>query len=282
MTLLHCVAPCTRSTSSRTTLRHSLTHTTPHLQMMDELVLQNQVKMSTSSSLGQTVWVYRGSMWAYPWYTSVRKTLEDPAYSDWYVKFKPEGPWYSDKCDKVNTTDCSDLYHNQEQSPGYVRDHCSPQHPNPDSCFHTPTATPPVNLSIHSMLCPTHTESAWPLTRSPTRSARSFRPFCHPPNQPSRSIVRRATPSSLAPLPRFAPYLIPSALHSFVGRRPPRSPPPPSRTPLAAPRRRRLRCAELRLRERRPLWVLRLESLEHDGGPRADLPRMVSRRKRDK
>ena len=40
----------------------------------------SQVKMSTSSSLGQTVWVYRGSMWAYPWYTSVRKTLEDPAY----------------------------------------------------------------------------------------------------------------------------------------------------------------------------------------------------------
>jgi hypothetical protein len=37
--------------------------------MMDEVVLQNQVKMSTSSSLGQTVWVYRGSMWAYPWCT---------------------------------------------------------------------------------------------------------------------------------------------------------------------------------------------------------------------
>ena len=50
--------------------------------MLDEVVLQNQVKMSTSSSLGQTVWVYRGSMWAYPWYTSVRKTLEDPAYQD--------------------------------------------------------------------------------------------------------------------------------------------------------------------------------------------------------
>ena len=51
--------------------------------MLDEVVLQNQVKMSTESSLGQTVWVYRGSMWAYPWYTSVRKTLEDPAYHDW-------------------------------------------------------------------------------------------------------------------------------------------------------------------------------------------------------
>merc|ERR1719331_1751610 len=87
--------------------------------MRDEEVLQNQVKMSTSASLGQTVWVYRGSMWAYPWYTSVRKTLEDPAYSDWYIKFKPQGPWYSKKCDAVNKTDCSDAYHNQEQSPGY-------------------------------------------------------------------------------------------------------------------------------------------------------------------
>ena len=31
--------------------------------MRDEAVLQKQVVMSTSSSLGQTVWVYRGSMW---------------------------------------------------------------------------------------------------------------------------------------------------------------------------------------------------------------------------
>ena len=61
--------------------------------MNDEELLQQQVEMSTSASLGQTVWVYRGSMWAYPWYTSVRKTLEDPAYADWYIKFKPVGPW---------------------------------------------------------------------------------------------------------------------------------------------------------------------------------------------
>ena len=83
---------------------------------------------------------------AYPWYTSVRKTLEDPAYADWYIKFKPVGPYYSNKvwlscggtrctcwyrghgltrpptracaqCD--NNYDpplCSDYYHNQEQS----------------------------------------------------------------------------------------------------------------------------------------------------------------------
>ncbi len=48
------------------------------------------------------------------------QTLEDPAYSDWYIKFKPEGPWYSDKCDhNYDPPICSDLYHNQEQSPGF-------------------------------------------------------------------------------------------------------------------------------------------------------------------
>merc|ERR1711934_1128969 len=46
-------------------------------------------------------------------------TLEDPAYADWYIKFKPKGPWYSKKCDAVNKTDCSEAYHCQEQSPAY-------------------------------------------------------------------------------------------------------------------------------------------------------------------
>ena len=95
---------------------------------------------TAASQIGQTVWVYRGSMWAYPWYTSVRKTLEDPACAsprarrapgaplfsvratahtrpppdaDWYVKFKPAGPWYSDKCDANVKTLCSDFYHSE-------------------------------------------------------------------------------------------------------------------------------------------------------------------------
>ena len=61
---------------------------------------------------------------AYPWYTSVRTILEDPAYSDWFSSFKPGGSkpgggWYSDPCDANNRTYCSDRYHNQEQSPAY-------------------------------------------------------------------------------------------------------------------------------------------------------------------
>jgi hypothetical protein len=31
--------------------------------MNDEELLQQQVEISTNASLGQTVWVYRGSMW---------------------------------------------------------------------------------------------------------------------------------------------------------------------------------------------------------------------------
>jgi len=93
--------------------------------MNDEELLQQQVVMTTQNSqIGQTVWVYRGSMWAYPWYTSVRTILEDPAYSDWFSSFKPGGSkpgggWYSDPCDANNRTLCSDRYHNQEQSPAY-------------------------------------------------------------------------------------------------------------------------------------------------------------------
>ena len=87
--------------------------------MRDEELLQQQVVLSTSAAPpGQTVWVYRGSMWAYPWYTSVRVLLEDPKYQDWFAAFKPGGSepggkWYSDPCDANNRTLCSDRYHNQ-------------------------------------------------------------------------------------------------------------------------------------------------------------------------
>ena len=36
--------------------------------------------------------MYRNTVYGYPWYTDVRKTLEDPAYADWYFKFVRPGP----------------------------------------------------------------------------------------------------------------------------------------------------------------------------------------------
>ena len=88
--------------------------------MNDEELLFKQVQMTTSATKNATVWVYRCSVYAYPWYTSVRTILDDPAYSDWFIKFKPEGPWYSPKCDhNYDPPLCSDYFHMQEQSPNY-------------------------------------------------------------------------------------------------------------------------------------------------------------------
>ena len=64
------------------------------------------------------VFVYRNLVKALPWYTSVREKLEDPAYSGWFLKFKDgvDGSYSVDPCtyDK-----CSELYHDQDQTPGY-------------------------------------------------------------------------------------------------------------------------------------------------------------------
>eukprot|EP01043_Picozoa_sp_COSAG02_P026244 COSAG02_NODE_1506_length_12232_cov_420.616088_7_plen_70_part_00 len=43
-------------------------------------MLFKQVQMTTGATKGTTVWVYRNTVYGYPWYTDVRKTLEDPAY----------------------------------------------------------------------------------------------------------------------------------------------------------------------------------------------------------
>jgi hypothetical protein len=79
-------------------------------------MLFKQVQMTAAATPGTTVWVYRCSVYAYPWYTSVRTLLDDPAYAPWFINFKTEGPWYSPKCDNNFTPPkCSDHYHMQVQ-----------------------------------------------------------------------------------------------------------------------------------------------------------------------
>ena len=57
---------------------------------------------------------------AYPWYTSVRTIMDDPAYSEWFIKFKANPPWFSPKCDNnFSPPRCSDYYHMMEQTPNY-------------------------------------------------------------------------------------------------------------------------------------------------------------------
>ena len=88
--------------------------------MDDEELLFKQVQMTAAATPGTTVWIYRCTVYGYPWYTSVRRILEDPAYDDWWMHFKPSGPYFSKKCDdNYDPPLCSDKYHSQEQSPGY-------------------------------------------------------------------------------------------------------------------------------------------------------------------
>ena len=120
--------------------------------MMDEELLFEQVKMSVAASPNSEIWIYRCSVYAYressstskyihrslreqkhsslnrsvynhtptspshpflaAWYSSVRAILEDPAYESWFIKFKPQGPWFSPKCDtNWSPAKCSDYYH---------------------------------------------------------------------------------------------------------------------------------------------------------------------------
>ena len=59
--------------------------------MDDEELLFKQVQMTAAATPGTTVWIYRCTVYGYPWYTSVRRILEDPAYDDWWMHFKPSG-----------------------------------------------------------------------------------------------------------------------------------------------------------------------------------------------
>ena len=82
--------------------------------------LVEQVEMLVASSPETRVWVYRNSIKALPWYTSVREKLQDPAYAAWHMKFKPQGPYYVSPCDNnYNPPLCSDYYHDQTQTPEF-------------------------------------------------------------------------------------------------------------------------------------------------------------------
>jgi len=84
-----------------------------------ELLLK-QVEMTTSVSPGTTVWVYRNSIKALPWFTSVREKLTNKDYARWFLKFDPARTPHVSKCDKnYHPPLCSELYHDQSQTPEY-------------------------------------------------------------------------------------------------------------------------------------------------------------------
>lgn len=64
---------------------------------------------------GGRVWVYRNSVKALPWFTSVREKLEDPAYWGWFLAFKNCTDGRGGYVCGPNAT--QNLYHDFEQTP---------------------------------------------------------------------------------------------------------------------------------------------------------------------
>lgn len=83
--------------------------------------LVKQASMTRAINPRTKTWVYRNLVKALPWFTSVRKKLEDPAYAGWFLQFKPGGSLPGGKYYVPPCTDgkCSSAYHSQDQTPAY-------------------------------------------------------------------------------------------------------------------------------------------------------------------
>ena len=87
--------------------------------------LVEQVKMTTTASPGTKVWVYRNGIKALPWYTLVREKVVDPQYADWFMHFSDavvanHSVAHVPVCDtNYDPPRCSNLYHDQTQTPGF-------------------------------------------------------------------------------------------------------------------------------------------------------------------
>ena len=95
--------------------------------------LARQAKLTKSENEASKVFVYRNIVKALPWFSSVRKILDDPAYAGFFLRFDPvrKGAYHVPDCAAENATKCSVFYHDQEQTPEVP----TSVHPHPDgSC----------------------------------------------------------------------------------------------------------------------------------------------------
>jgi hypothetical protein len=81
--------------------------------------------MTVKASPSTRAFVYRNSIMALPWFTTVREVLTDPAYAPWFINFSQQVVANHSKshvpvCDNnFEPPRCSHLYHDQVQTPGF-------------------------------------------------------------------------------------------------------------------------------------------------------------------
>ena len=83
-----------------------------------QLVQVKMIKNDPSTADYTRVWIYRNSVYGYPWFTSVRKILDDPDYAPWFIMFAGTGPWTSPNCDNnYHPPKCTKYFHTQMDTP---------------------------------------------------------------------------------------------------------------------------------------------------------------------
>ena len=93
-------------------------------QPMDcEERLLEQARRTKEANPATKVWLYRNLVKALPWFSSVRRKLEDPAFSGFFLKFDPSRqPWHVPACDRnYDPPRCSDYYHDQNATTPEMR-----------------------------------------------------------------------------------------------------------------------------------------------------------------
>ena len=87
--------------------------------MQCEELLITQTNEFLALNPNMRVFVYRNLVKALPWYSSVRSLMDSPYYQGYFLPFDPsQAPYHVPQCDS-NSGKCSNLYHDQDQTPGY-------------------------------------------------------------------------------------------------------------------------------------------------------------------
>lgn len=94
--------------------------------MDDSERLLDQAVLIKAANPASRVFLYQNTVKALPWMSEVREKLVDPAYSGFFLHFKPggafpNGSYHVPACDSNYSPPlCTDLYHDQSQSPSVV------------------------------------------------------------------------------------------------------------------------------------------------------------------
>ena len=94
-----------------------------------EAMLVHQIELTAAANPRGRHLVYRNSVHAMPWYSTVLEKLRDPRYAGFFLRFAETPPlrngssgYWSPPCDATYAPPrCSGLYHDQTQTPSWTR-----------------------------------------------------------------------------------------------------------------------------------------------------------------